>query len=210
MANSLVLLLNKSQSIFFCFRRWSTQVISAEISKNCLSSAALKSRCGGDSSKWDLGKATLENNFVQWDEVFQILLFNPFFLKAHFYSFVWKYKMKHEIPQTRTSSSWNEGDPTSLHLPKGRAGTTLPAFIPSWFNTKPHREKPSPLGPRNLRGEVGLGTVPGKSLQETMDVLRDRRKGRRKNIKNILSVIWLFFCEGGEIHNFTDQNSSRN
>lgn len=55
---------------------------------------------------------------------------------------------------------------------------------------KLHREKPSPSGPRNLRGEAGLGTAPGESLQETMAVLRDREKGRRKK-KNIyiLSVI---------------------
>lgn len=129
-----------------------------------------------------------------------IIVHSLCFLKACFYPFVWKYEIKYEI--TQRTNSWNEGDPTPLHLPKGRAGTTLTAFIPSWFNMKPHREKPSPSGPRNLRGEAG------ESLQETMDVLRDREKRRRKNMKNILSVIWLFFCEGGATHNFTDQNSS--
>lgn len=120
------------------------------------------------------------------------------FLKAHFYPFVWKYKIKHKTPQTRTNSSRNEGDPALVPGPaqlchsagshpaplsiSPRAGLAPHSQLlyPPGFNMKPHREKPPPSGPRNLRGEAGLGAAPAESLQETMDVLRGREKGRRK------------------------------
>lgn len=76
-------------------------------------------------------------------------------------------------------------------------------------HVKDHRERPSPLSPRNLKGEADTGDAPGESLWETMDVGTEKREGG-KNMKNVLSVIWLFFCEEGAPQNFTDQYSSLN
>lgn len=77
--------------------------------------------------------------------------------------------------QEQSEAEMREIQPLSI---TPRAG--LAPQLQFGFNTKAHREKPSPLCPRNLRGEAGPGTAPGESLQETMDVLRDREKGKRK------------------------------
>lgn len=84
--------------------------------------------------------------------------------------------------------------------------------MPLWSHVALQR-KASPSGPRNLKGEAGTGVAPRESLWERMDALREREKGKRKKkkiMKNVLSVIWLSFCEGGASQNFTDHNSALN
>lgn len=93
-----------------------------------------------------------------------------------------------------TAAEMREIQPSCLAQPSCASSQSAPLSIspqaglaahcqllyPPGFNMKPHREKPSASGPRNLRDEAALGTASGESLQETID---GQRKGKEKKKK---------------------------
>lgn len=88
------------------------------------------------------------------------------------------------LPRCRISARHSTAPSAPLCLSPG-ATLALPSQLlcypgPCLNSHMKHRRERPPSGPRNLKGEAGTGAAPGESLRETMDVLRNGEKRRRR------------------------------